>query len=383
MFEDEDPERIRRAQQLRIQRLSWGLMYQGVTLLVALVVYLAGLVPLSRTLEFVAATMLIQLAVFACIRSNLNLKFRDPSLTSLQIVLPIWPAVYFMFFIADPQARSAFLLVAVGGLLFGALGVDRRSMLKMGAMIVLAYILLLVALWNLAPERLSWRVEAAVIIAYAGVLAVVSYLGSFVVGLRRSLKESNIELRQAMVSLEDLATRDPLTSLPNRRSVMDQLDRESSRVERRDPDETALCLSILDIDHFKPVNDVHGHQAGDAVLKQVGQTLQDTIRKGDFVGRYGGEEFLILLPECSAPKALAAAERVRKAIEAMVPDALPVGQQITVSQGVAVHRRGENIHDTLKRADMALYEAKDNGRNQVVVDAGDLPKAPLSRVAPD
>jgi diguanylate cyclase len=383
VFEEDDPKRIQRAQRLRLQRMSWGLTFQSVTLTIAVVLWLSGLVAGARLLEYLLAVLLLELAIIAAIRTNFNLRFRDPSLTSVQIVAPVWPAVYFMFFIVDPQARTVFLLMATGGLLFGALGVDRRGMLKMGAVIVLAYVMLLVALWHLAPERLNWRVEVAIVMAYSAVLSVVSYLGSFVMGLRQSVKEANIEMRQAMVALEDLATRDPLTSLPNRRSIMEQLDRESSRVERRDPTETALCLSILDIDHFKQVNDVHGHQVGDAVLRQVGKVLQDTVRKGDFVGRYGGEEFLILLPECSGPKAMAATERVRKAVENAIFEALPVGEHITVSQGVAVHRHGENIHDTLKRADQVLYEAKAKGRNQVVIDSDDLPKAPVSRFAPD
>jgi diguanylate cyclase (GGDEF)-like protein len=163
-----------------------------------------------------------------------------------------------------------------------------------------------------------------------------------------------------------LATRDPLTRLPNRRTAMVQLERELGRVDRRRQHNDGLCIGLLDIDLFKRINDRFGHQAGDEVLRRVGTTLCEAMRQGDFVARFGGEEFLLILPETGPAGANAAAERIRDAIECMVLDELPAAVAITVSIGLAVHEPGKRIEETLGLADQALYQAKHLGRNRVV-----------------
>ncbi len=358
---------IAEAQKLRLARMRWGLLYQLCTQTLALVLALLGLVPWLRFFEYVAAASLVQLGIYACIKSGFNLRFADPSLTALQISLPLWPTIYLMYFVPDPQTRMAFLMLATGGLLFGMFALNLRGMLKLGAMIVFAYLILLVALWQWSPGAINPTAEVAIVLAYVTVLGVVAYLGSFIASLRISLKARNQALQEAMAKLEDLATRDPLTSLPNRRSVMEQLAREKSRVERRAPELSSLCVAILDVDHFKQVNDTYGHLVGDAVLQRIGQGLQAAIRQGDFVGRYGGEEFLLILPESNPEGALIAAERIREHVGRLVHPELPTDTQVTVSLGLAIHRPGASLDDTLKEADDALYQAKSQGRNQVLI----------------
>ncbi|WP_128255811.1 sensor domain-containing diguanylate cyclase [Falsirhodobacter deserti] len=162
---------------------------------------------------------------------------------------------------------------------------------------------------------------------------------------------SQMELRQA-------ATRDALTGAMTRRNFEDQMadmvsgDRSGS-------------LILLDVDHFKSINDTFGHPAGDEVLREVVGRLMACIRSGDCVGRVGGEEFALLLPEASANKATVMAERLRRAVM-QDPLAALENQRITISLGVAERRDGETAEAWLKRADEALYEAKRTGRNQVV-----------------
>jgi two-component system, cell cycle response regulator len=170
------------------------------------------------------------------------------------------------------------------------------------------------------------------------------------------------DLEEANRRLEALAGVDPLTQLPNRRILKERLEQEFSRVVRyRRP----LACLILDVDHFKRVNDDHGHLLGDEVLTRVGSTIASTIRKSDLAGRYGGEEFLVIAPETSSSGAAALGERLRHAIGSAPGGSLP---RVTVSIGVATtDPTMQAAEDLLRSADRALYAAKEAGRNRVIV----------------
>ncbi|MEX1057443.1 MAG: GGDEF domain-containing protein, partial [Natronospirillum sp.] len=189
---------------------------------------------------------------------------------------------------------------------------------------------------------------------------------SVIVALRDKLRRRNVELQTAMVQLKDLATRDPLTRLPNRRSMMTQMSKASDRLERSPNNDEILCLCMLDVDHFKDINDRFGHQSGDEVLRWLSEVMNAHTREQDFVGRFGGEEFLLLLPGTDMASADQSMRRLQDTIRGSAPPALPPGHRVTVSVGIADHRPTCDINDTLRRADKALYEAKSNGRDQVV-----------------
>lgn len=351
---------VREAQRLRMRRSLWGLTGQGASLFIAVLLYWYDMLPAVNLLVYLALVLVVALPFFILILLGRNLRFADPSMTAAQIISSLWPAIFTMFFVTDPQARTAFLFIATGGLLFGMFALRRRDMLLVSLTIVGSYLILLMALQRLEPSRIDWRAESVVVFAYAVVLVMIAYIGSYIADIRHRLRQQNRRL-------EELATRDPLTQLPNRRSLMTQLQRESSRTARRSPEQDDLCVSMLDIDLFKPINDTWGHDVGDRVLHRVACTLREELREGDFVGRFGGEEFVLVLPETTLDAAREAAERVRSAVEALRFDGLPDIGSITVSQGVALHQPGEHIEDTLKRADQALYRAKEAGRNRVVV----------------
>ncbi|MFT8698782.1 GGDEF domain-containing protein [Acetobacter orientalis] len=156
---------------------------------------------------------------------------------------------------------------------------------------------------------------------------------------------------------------DPLTSLLNRRFLPTILSREVSAASH---DQSALSIVMLDIDHFKNINDTYGHPGGDRVLKQVAERIQNTVRPSDFLFRYGGEEFLIILTEIDGLAALKIAERLRETIE-NVPFIMPDETQLTVtaSLGVANYDGHPDPDVLISNADRALYKAKQNGRNQV------------------
>jgi diguanylate cyclase (GGDEF)-like protein len=164
-------------------------------------------------------------------------------------------------------------------------------------------------------------------------------------------------------SLHIASTQDPLTGLPNRRLMLDRLNSEAALVERQ---KTTFCLALIDIDHFKQINDQFGHDVGDAVLVDIARTLAAGLRAYDICARWGGEEFMVLLPETTGPSSVEIAQRLQEHVNMMHHDRLPKGQRPSVSVGLAECNSTSSLADTIKRADMALYEAKCAGRNTFV-----------------
>jgi diguanylate cyclase (GGDEF)-like protein len=174
--------------------------------------------------------------------------------------------------------------------------------------------------------------------------------------------------------LQDMALRDPLTSVLNRRALNEPLMRELKSGLRYG---AQACLMILDLDYFKTVNDRLGHTAGDLVLKELAALMTDTVRDVDMVGRYGGEEFAIILPHTSIQQAHTLAERLRALIESHAFDVEDGTVRLTASIGIADVCNAEiaSVEHWVNAADTALYEAKSQGRNRVVVHTP-LPLAP-------
>uniref|UniRef100_UPI004057A6AA diguanylate cyclase n=1 Tax=Candidatus Electrothrix sp. TaxID=2170559 RepID=UPI004057A6AA len=167
------------------------------------------------------------------------------------------------------------------------------------------------------------------------------------------------ELNRQKNELEELAVTDGLTRLLNHRKVMEDLQREIERCSRYEPE---LAVMMLDLDFFKHINDTYGHKAGDEILITVAKTLRESVRETDIVGRYGGEEFLILLPNQGREEAELVGENIRKNVEKLT---WPYdGLKVTVSGGISVY--DEKTDDLLIEADRRLYKAKEQGRNQIV-----------------
>ncbi len=355
------------AQRLRIRRILGGCASYACTALVVISAWLLGFLDGERVVHYVMAVTAVNALALLLVLGNVNLRFRDPSLTAPLVVSSLAAAAYIMYHVSDPTVRVAFLLLATVAMLYGLLVFEFRQMLTLGATMLLSYLLTLLALTYTAPERVDLPAEVLVVICYALVLTQTALLGSFIAGLKRMLREKNASLVATLGELEELASRDPLTRLPNRHTAMRQLQQELGRSERRRVDGDGLCVALLDVDHFKQVNDRHGHQAGDEVLKLLGETMKAGLREGDFVARFGGEEFLVILPETSLTGGEAVLERMRQAVADLPLTVLPTAQPVTVSIGLAEHHPGERIETTLGRADAALYAAKRNGRNQVAV----------------
>jgi len=182
-------------------------------------------------------------------------------------------------------------------------------------------------------------------------------VGKRIVGLHQELVAAREGMRTA-------ATYDSLTELLNRREIVDCLRRELSRCAR---EKKSVSIMLADIDHFKSVNDELGHPAGDDVLKEVGRRLKSALRAYDSVGRYGGEEFLLILPGCDLISAFTRADQIRASVSRTPIQAAGASRTVTLSIGIAASE-GDDRSDCqilIRRADVGMYEAKKNGRNRV------------------
>lgn len=175
------------------------------------------------------------------------------------------------------------------------------------------------------------------------------------------LAQTNLKLQQREAQITAMSLTDQLTGVGNRRRLEQALPQEISRAERT---QKVFCVIMADLDHFKRINDSHGHDAGDKVLAAFGDLLRRHMRPVDIVTRYGGEEFVLLLPHTRLEQALIVAERIRTAFAAMTIEPLPAA--VTASLGVAEIAADETGDALLRRVDKALYEAKSSGRNRVV-----------------
>ncbi|HUI95718.1 MAG TPA: GGDEF domain-containing protein, partial [Xanthobacteraceae bacterium] len=189
--------------------------------------------------------------------------------------------------------------------------------------------------------------------------------------LEARLKSSKQEITQLQQNLEAVRTEsmtDPLTSLANRKYFEEVLARS---IAEASASTEPMTLLLTDIDHFKTFNDTHGHLTGDQVLRLVAMAVKHNVKDEDIAARYGGEEFAVVLPRTALREAVAVAEQIRRTVMSKELMKRSSGEhlgRVTVSIGVAAHRRGDTIHALIERADCCLYAAKRNGRNRVICE---------------
>lgn len=184
----------------------------------------------------------------------------------------------------------------------------------------------------------------------------------FIFGILGTIRsEKELKIKEMVVQLKELSIRDQLTGLKNRRYFTLAFQDECARSLRR---QETMTLLFLDLDHFKRVNDRHGHHLGDIALQETARYLQQQCRPYDIVVRWGGEEFIILLRATDEPTAIRFSERIRVGIMTKLSPDLPF--KLTISIGLAQYRENDTLDDLTERADKALYHAKQTGRNKVV-----------------
>jgi diguanylate cyclase (GGDEF)-like protein len=347
-------------QALRVRRF---LMAAGTSALFALMLGAGasvGLVPRATALR-AAGVILALLAVFyALFRSGANRRFPDPSLTFEQCAVAIITVAWVLYEADRVRALGAlFYLVAM---LFGVfrLGTGRMLVLAGLALAAHATVLWLVGVRSL---EMGFALELGQFAALAIMLPWFAVMGGHVNRLRSRLSDSNRQLQAAVERIEEIAIRDELTGTYNRRFLIETLQRETARAARLSK---PLGLCLFDLDHFKRINDTYGHAAGDAVLRRFTEIARTGLRGVDVLGRQGGEEFVLVLPDTDLEGVRACAERIRANVEREDFPRLPAPYRVTVSGGVACATRPETPDTLLARADRGLYAAKRGGRNRVV-----------------
>jgi diguanylate cyclase (GGDEF)-like protein len=227
--------------------------------------------------------------------------------------------------------------------------------------------------WHQAhdPVHFPPAVEAITFAIMAACSLSVTLLTGEMTKLRARLKAKREYLVQAVETIRTLATVDELTSLANRRHMNDLLAEEERRSGDGSGGARIICIALLDVDFFKQINDRHGHAAGDEVLRRLADAARAELRAGDVLARWGGEEFLLMLPDTREADARAVLERMRARVGALRIDSLgigdmPGGRRISFSAGLTARRGAEALADTIKRADKALYQAKSSGRDRVI-----------------
>ena len=227
--------------------------------------------------------------------------------------------------------------------------------------------------WNFTSKPGNLLVDILQWLVLAFLCPWCAYVGEFISTSRRKLRESNDKLAQAMREVEaamliiqEQAIHDELTGLYNRRYLLAAID---TKVRRAARSSDVFCILLLDVDHFKRINDTFGHLAGDQALTLLSKTISSKLRTIDCFGRYGGEEFILLMPQTNLNGALLAAERMREVIATSKFELVQSDTSLSVSIGVAEFFDGESVEQIISRADLALYAAKDGGRNRVVAAA--------------
>lgn len=193
-------------------------------------------------------------------------------------------------------------------------------------------------------------------------LTAVTALTAVMAGLRKRLSRQKQELQEALSTIRKLATIDELTALANRRHMNEVLSAEEKRVNATNG---AVCIALLDIDWFKSVNDRFGHACGDLVLRQFADAARQELRAADVLARWGGEEFLLLLPDTALPEAHTVLQRMADRFREVTIPGIDERLRITFSAGVAERRGGEPFAETISRADHAMYGAKSCGRDRI------------------
>ncbi len=317
---------------------------------------------LEEFLKLFAVLWLGNLGFLVVIRTGLFKRLRNSSLILPQIIWIGTGTMIAVYFLDD--MRYVALMIFLVAMILGALELKFRHALFLTAFASLGYALVIVLLTHNQPDSIRLSEEIIIWTAYLAVM-----LGSLLVGkemndLRAALISHNQDLEVLLDRLHEQAITDELTGIYNRRHMMTILSQQKSMADRGN---YTFSVCFCDIDHFKQVNDTLGHGAGDLVLQNFCQIVEQHIRDNDFVGRFGGEEFVLIMSMADKEHAYQMADRLRTTLEhARLLDSAPE-LRLTSSFGVTEYQAGETTERLLSRVDGALYKAKEQGRNRVVV----------------
>jgi diguanylate cyclase len=329
--------------------------------LVLLIYAHAGTVPATIGPAYGAVGLTSVACYLALSETGFTERFRDHYFVVPQLIVST--AIMLTFTYIAPEVGVMFLCTLFVVFNFGSL----RSTPQQSAMIWTATAFGLAGLFLLTDKPISlphgsYLERFATMSVFILTIGRCMFLGIFSSSMRQSLYQSGLKLREAYRRIEELAELDELTGSFNRRCIMRMLDDEIARALRS---KTPCSIALIDLDWFKRVNDAYGHPTGDEVLRTFAITVFANIRNIDRFGRYGGEEFLLVLPDTPGDGASRILDRLRAIIADLDWSAFSPGMRVTISAGVATLNPNETADTLLARADRALYAAKARGRNRI------------------
>lgn len=298
---------------------------------------------------------------FGLVRSGFSSRWPDPSLAFAQMLYAI--ACSSVAFVLAGDGRGVTLPLVTVILTFGMFGLSIRQVLFVAGYTLLLFGAAMVFVRVTSGSSVPFEVHIAYFFMLVIVVVGCSFLTWRLTTMREYMRQQKAQLVQALEKIQQIATRDELTGVANRRLMLELMGEQIQRAIRTG---SVPVVALLDIDHFKRVNDTYGHAAGDCCLQTFAKVVQSSIRTNDRLARWGGEEFLILLTDTDFGLALACLERVRTQVAQAVVVVSGMNIRVTVSIGVTQYQPGDSIEKTIERADLALYAAKAQGRDRVV-----------------
>ncbi len=351
---------------MRIRIVQWmiaSLVYAGAAMLPVIGVA-QGWMSTSAMLGWYTFIATMLSVGYIAIRSGWSERLDDPAMTMWQLCMGLI-AVNWGYLICGPMRTMALLPLMII-FAFGTFSLRRR---QIGWLTLLALCGLTGVIWirhmypalsaahaTAIPNQLSYDLTNLVMVLV--VLPALGVVTARLSGLRRALREQKTALATALGDVQRLATCDELTGVPNRRSMIEALDGAAAVAKHGG---RSFCVVLADLDRFKQVNDELGHAQGDVLLREFTQVATRSLRGSDVFGRWGGEEFLFLLPGVTPQ----GAARMIARLQTTLRETPIAGRIVTFSAGVSVYRVGEGTDTTVARADAAMYAAKDSGRDVV------------------
>ena len=323
----------------------------------------AGFLPVRAAHFMLCFSIVGSLAFYPLTRSGFSARLKDSGLVLPQMLFATaWAVVCYALI---PPSRPAMLQVMCLVQSFGFLSLRPRQLIVTGGASIAMLTLMLCAMAVLAPPGFDVHQQALKVLLAIVPLLLLMLMTMRYSRLRGRLSKQRVELEAAVAKVRLLVTRDALTGLVNRKQMQELLEQECARQARTG---RAFCVVLVDLDHFKRINDAHGHPVGDEVLCAFAQAAQGELRETDTIARWGGEEFLLLMRETEPePAGKVAVERLRCEIAELHPSLSVPALRVSFSAGVALHRAEDPVERTIAFADQALYAAKAAGRNCVIV----------------
>lgn len=297
---------------------------------------------------------------FLLVRSGRTRRLKDPTLMIPQNVFALL-AIAFAYTAVGPHDRGLVLVLLALVTVFGMYTHTPKQSAAIGIVATLVLAAIMGILSWLDPVYYPPAHELIRFELLAGSMPVVVLSAYRLSTWRERVATQRRDLRLALEQVQKLAVRDVLTGLYNRRFMQQKLDQSVKRFDRYGE---RFAVALIDLDHFKQVNDQHGHKVGDEALQAFASAAMLVLRETDTVARWGGEEFLVVLPNATAGKAAVAMRRLREALSHTPVSASAPGLRVRFSSGIAVHEAPGNVAQILERADKALYQAKRSGRDR-------------------